>query len=148
MEFLKTSVPGPMIPYSAEFETQVVDACEKDDRVAQAAKAAELGSTSMIERIIKAGYKNLQLCHFFTSGTDEVRQWTVREGYKAPQAGAVIHTDFEKYFICVEVMHYDSLVEHGSEGEVKNAGLYRQMGKEYEVKDGDILYFKIGAKQG
>ena len=137
-----------MIPYSAEFEKEVVDACEKDDRNAQAEKAKELGSVSMIERIIKAGYKQLQLVHFFTSGTDEVRQWTIREGYKAPQAGAVIHTDFEKFFICAEQMHYDSLVELGSEAEVKNAGLYRQQGKDYEVVDGDILYFKIGAKQG
>ena len=146
-EFLKSSVPGPMIPYSAEFEMQVVDACAKDDRDAQEAKAKELGATSMIERIIRSGYKNLQLVHFFTAGEDEVRQWTIREGYKAPQAGAVIHTDFEQYFICAEQMHYDSIVEHGSESEVKNAGLYRQQGKEYEVKDGDILYFKIGATQ-
>lgn len=56
----------------------------------------------MIDRIIRSGYKNLNLVHFFTAGPDEVRQWTVREGSKAPQAGAVIHTDFEKYFICAE----------------------------------------------
>jgi obg-like ATPase 1 len=145
-EYLKTSVPGPMIPYSAEFETQVVDA-GKDDKEAQAAKAAELGGVSMIDRIIRAGYKNLALVHFFTAGADEVRQWTVREGSKAPQAGAVIHTDFEKFFICAEQMHYDSLVEKGNEAEVKAAGLYRQQGKDYVVVDGDILYFKIGATQ-
>lgn len=101
----------------------------------------------MIDRIIRAGYKQLNLVHFFTAGPDEVRQWTIRDGSKAPQAGAVIHTDFEKFFICAEQMHYDSLIEKGTELEVKNAGLYRQQGKEYTVVDGDILYFKIGATQ-
>lgn len=145
-EYIKNNVPGPMIPYSAEFESQVVDA-GKDDKEAQEAKAKELGGVSMIDRIIRAGYKNLQLVHFFTSGPDEVRQWTVREGSKAPQAGAVIHTDFEKFFICAEQMHFNDLSEKGSEAEVKSAGLYRQQGKEYVVQDGDILYFKIGATQ-
>jgi len=76
----------------------------------------------MIDRIIKAGYKNLQLINFFTAGEDEVRSWTIREGTKAPQAGAVIHNDFEKFFVCAEVMKYEDLVEHGSELEVKAAG--------------------------
>lgn len=82
-EFIKTSVPGPMIPYSAEFESQVVDA-GKEDKEAQLAKAKELGGVSMIDRIIKAGYKNLQLINFFTAGEDEVRSWTIRDGTKAP----------------------------------------------------------------
>jgi obg-like ATPase 1 len=146
-EYIKTHVPGPMIPYSAEFESQVVDA-GKDDKEAQAAKAKELGGVSMIDRIIKSGYKQLNLAHFFTAGADEVRQWTIRDGSKAPQAGAVIHGDFEKYFICAEQMHFDKLIELGSETECKNAGVYRQQGKEYVVVDGDILYFKIGAAQG
>ena len=146
-EFIKTSVTGAMIPYSAEFESQVVDA-GKDDKEAQLAKAKELGGVSMIDRIIKAGYKNLNLMNFFTAGEDEVRSWTLRVGSKAPKAGAVIHTDFEKFFICAEVMTYADLIEHGSEQEVKANGLYRQQGKEYEVKDGDILYLKIGATQG
>jgi obg-like ATPase 1 len=102
----------------------------------------------MIDRIIKAGYKQLSLIHFFTAGEDEVRCWTLRDGCKAPQAGAVIHSDFEKFFICAEHMTYKNLEEHGSEHEVKAAGLYMQKGKEYMVLDGDILYFKIGATQG
>jgi len=146
-EYIKTHVPGPMIPYSAEFESQVVDA-GPDNKEAQLAKAKELGGVSMIDRIIRAGFKILNLAHFFTAGPDEVRQWTLRDGSKAPQAGAVIHTDFEKFFICAEQMHYDALIEHGSEKEVKDAGKYRQQGKEYTVVDGDILYFKIGATQG
>lgn len=146
-EYIKNNVPGPMIPYSADFEQQVVDA-GKDDKEAQLAKAKELGGVSMIDRIIKSGYKNLQLINFFTAGEDEVRSWTIRDGTKAPQAGAVIHTDFEKFFICAETMKYEDLIEHGSEGKVKEAGLYRQQGKEYVVLDGDVIYLKIGATQG
>ena len=97
----------------------------------------------MIDRIIKSGYKNLQLIHYFTAGEDEVKCWTIREGCKAPQAAGVIHTDFEKGFICAEVMKYDDLVEHGSEQEVKGAGLYKQNGKEYVVLDGDVIFFRF-----
>jgi len=79
----------------------------------------------MIDRIIKAGYKNLLLNHFFTAGEDEVRCWTVREGAKAPQAAGVIHSDFERGFICAEVFKYDDLKEHGTEQECKAQGVYR-----------------------
>ena len=98
----------------------------------------------MIDRIIKAGYKNLQLIHFFTAGADEVKCWTLRDGCKAPQAAGVIHTDFEKGFICAEVMLYDQWLENNcSEADCKAAGLYRQQGKEYVVNDGDIIFFKF-----
>ena len=80
----------------------------------------------MIDRIIKAGYKNLQLIHYFTAGEDEVKCWTVRDGSKAPQAAGVIHTDFERGFICAEVMKFDDLERLGSEQECKNEGVYRQ----------------------
>lgn len=72
-----------MIPFSADFESEVVD-FNKEDREEQAKKAAELGAPSMIDRIIKSGYKNLQLIHYFTAGEDEVKCWTVRDGSKAP----------------------------------------------------------------
>ena len=115
-----------MIPYSADFESEVVNS-NKDDKEEQAKYAASLGAPSMIDRIIKAGYKNLQLIHFFTAGSDEVKCWTLREGAKAPQAAGVIHTDFERGFICAEVMKYDDFIENnGSEVECKAAGLYRQ----------------------
>jgi len=113
-----------MIPYSASFEAEVV-AAGVDDKEAQAAKAKELGGTSMIDRIIKSGYKTLQLCHFFTAGADEVRCWTIREGAKAPQAAGTIHTDFERGFICAEVFKYTDLAEHGTELEIKSNGLYK-----------------------
>jgi len=102
----------------------------------------------MIDRIIKSGYRNLQLINFMTAGEDEVRCWTLREGATAPQAGGVIHTDFEKMFVCAEVMKYVDLERLGSEQEVKSEGLYRQQGKTYIVLDGDIIYFKIGGTQG
>lgn len=132
-----------MIPYSAEFESEVV-AYNKDDKEEQLKYAKEMGAASMIDRIIKSGYKNLQLIHYFTAGADEVKCWTLRDGSKAPQAAGVIHTDFEKGFICAEVMKYDDLVENnGSEADCKAAGLYRQQGKEYMVGDGDIIFFKF-----
>lgn len=124
-EYIKNNGGGPMIPYSAGFEAEVV-ASNPEDKAAQEAYAKEQGAASMIDRIIKAGYKNLQLIHFFTAGEDEVKCWTVRDGCKAPQAAGTIHTDFEKGFICAEVQKYDDLIEHGSEAEVKAAGLYKQ----------------------
>lgn len=84
-----------------------------------------MGAATMIDRIIKSGYKNLQLIHYFTAGEDEVKCWTIRDGCKAPQAAGVIHTDFEKGFICAECMAFTDLIEHGSENEVKGAGLYK-----------------------
>lgn len=79
----------------------------------------------MIDRIIKSGYKNLQLIHYFTAGEDEVKCWTIRDGMKAPQAAGVIHTDFERGFICAEIQRFTDLEELGSEQEVKAAGLYK-----------------------
>jgi obg-like ATPase 1 len=142
-EYIKNNGGGPMIPYSADFETEVVNH-DKEDKEAQNKYAESLGAPSMIDRIIKAGYKNLQLIHFFTAGSDEVKCWTIRDGCKAPQAAGVIHTDFERGFICAEVMSYDALIEHnGNEADVKSAGQYRQQGKEYTVLDGDIIFFKF-----
>ena len=85
----------------------------------------------------------MNLIHFFTAGEDEVRCWTIRKGTKAPKAGGVIHSDFELGYICAEVMKYVDFIEYGSEAAVKNAGKYKQHGKEYEVEDGDIIFFKF-----
>lgn len=132
---------GPMIPFSANFEKKVI--AGGTDPEVRAKAAEELGAPSCIPKIIKVGYTTLRLTHYFTAGEDEVKCWTIREGYKAPQAAGVIHTDFERGFICAEVMKYEDLERLGSESEVKAEGLYRQMGKEYEVLDGDIIYFKF-----
>jgi len=85
----------------------------------------------------------VHLLLFYTAGPDEVRVWIIRKGYKAPQAAGVIHTDFEKGFICAEVMAFDELKEKGSETAMKAAGRYRQEGKTYEVQDGDVIFFKF-----
>lgn len=132
-----------MLPYSAEFEREILETAGSPDPDARNKVAEELGAATMISKITNVGYKALQLIHFFTSGADEVKCWTVREGWKAPQAAGVIHTDFERGFICAEVMKYADLIEHGSEAEVKSEGLYKQQGKTYEVLDGDIIFFKF-----
>jgi len=97
----------------------------------------------MMNKIIRTGYKTLDLIYFFTAGEDEVRAWTIREGTKAPQAAGVIHTDFEKGFICAEIMKYDDLIQYGSEVGVKAEGKYLQKGKDYTVEDGEIIFFKF-----
>ncbi|MGB1268902.1 MAG: redox-regulated ATPase YchF [Flavobacteriaceae bacterium] len=94
-------------------------------------------------RLIRSAYKLLNLQTYFTVGVKEVRAWTVFIGATAPQAAGVIHTDFEKGFIRAEVMQYDTFVELGSEAKVKEAGKLGVEGKEYVVKDGDIMHFRF-----
>jgi len=96
-----------------------------------------------LNRVIRAGYKLLGLQTYFTAGVKEVRAWTVAVGATAPQAAAVIHTDFEKGFIRAETMAYADFIEHGGEAGAKEAGKLRVEGKDYIVKDGDILHFRF-----
>ena len=98
---------------------------------------------SGLDRMIRAGYELLGLITYFTAGKDEVRAWTIPKGTKAPQAAGKIHTDFEKGFIRAEVFHYDDLMKLKTEQAVKAAGLLRSEGKEYAVKDGDIMLFRF-----
>ncbi len=98
---------------------------------------------SGLDRMIRAGYDLLGLVTYFTAGKDEVRAWTITKGTKAPQAAGKIHTDFEKGFIRAEVFHYDDLMKLKTEQAVKAAGLLRSEGKEYVVKDGDIMLFRF-----
>lgn len=105
---------------------------------------SELGlKQSGLNAFIKAAYTLLGLHTFFTAGPKEVRAWTTKIGSKAPQAAGVIHTDFEKGFIKAETISYNDYVENGGEAEAKEAGKMRQEGKEYVVKDGDVIYFKF-----
>ena len=85
----------------------------------------------------------LGLRTYLTTGEKETRAWTIREGAKAPQAAGVIHGDFERGFIAAEVVHYDDLVELGSQVKAKEAGKLRIEGKEYVVKDGDVVEFRF-----
>lgn len=98
---------------------------------------------SGLDRLIRAGYDLLGLITFLTAGEKEVRAWTITKGTKAPQAAGKIHSDFEKGFIRAEVFHFDDLMKHKTEQAVKAAGLLRSEGKEYVVKDGDIMLFRF-----
>lgn len=104
----------------------------------------ELGlKESGLDKLIKASYKLLGLISFLTSGEDETRAWTIRQGTKAPQAAGKIHTDFERGFIRAEVTAYNDLIEGGSIAAVREKGLVRLEGKEYVVKDGDVIVFRF-----
>jgi ribosome-binding ATPase len=96
-----------------------------------------------LNRLIRTAYKLLRLQTYFTAGVQEVRAWTIHEGWKAPQAASVIHTDFEKGFIKAEVIAYDDYTRLGSEAACREAGKLRIEGKEYEVKDGDVMHFRF-----
>ncbi|KAI9267457.1 GTP-binding protein YchF [Sporodiniella umbellata] len=98
---------------------------------------------SQLPKLILAGYQALDLIHYFTSGPEEVRAWTVRNNSKAPQAAGVIHTDFERGFIAADIMKISDLQQLGSEAMVRSAGKYYQKGKEYVMEDGDIAHFKF-----
>jgi GTP-binding protein YchF len=93
--------------------------------------------------LVRATYRLLKLATFFTVGEDECRAWTFHQGMTAPQAAGVIHTDFEKGFIKAEVYHYNDILQYQSELAVKEAGKLRMEGKEYVVKDGDIIFFRF-----
>ena len=162
--WIKSKGPkDPIIPYSGAFEADYLNMPEDE----QKAYCKENEIESCLEKIIKTGFKTINLIYFFTAGPDEVKCWQIRKGAKAPQAAGAIHTDFERGFICAEVMKYDELKELGSEAEVKAAGKYRQQvrarrgsaaegvcggltavaqGKTYVVEDGDICYFKVSSR--
>jgi len=96
-----------------------------------------------LNKMIRAVYKLLNLTTYFTAGVQEVRAWTIQDGWKAPQAASVIHTDFEKGFIKAEVIAYKDYVQFGSEAAAREAGKLRIEGKEYLVKDGDVMHFRF-----
>ena len=96
-----------------------------------------------LDRVIRAGYQLLNLQTYFTAGVKEVRAWTVKVGATAPQAAGVIHTDFERGFIRAEVTSYDDFIEYNGEQGAKEAGRLRLEGKEYIVKDGDVMHFRF-----
>jgi len=96
-----------------------------------------------LARLIRAGYELLGLITYFTAGPKEARAWTITLETKAPQAAGVIHTDFEKGFICAETIAYDDFVGLGGEVPCKDAGKMRQEGRDYTVKDGDVVLFRF-----
>jgi ribosome-binding ATPase YchF (GTP1/OBG family) len=96
-----------------------------------------------LARVIRAGYKLLDLVTFFTAGPKEARAWTVHRGARAPQAAGVIHSDFERGFIRAETIAYDDYVACDGEQGAKDKGLMRSEGKEYVVQDGDVFHFRF-----
>jgi hypothetical protein len=125
---------------SAKIEAELAE-LPADERQAY---LAELGLQELgLNRLINEGYKLLGLITYFTAGPKEARAWTVPEGTRAPQAAGVIHTDFEKGFIRAETIAYDDYVALSGEAGARDAGKLRLEGKDYVVKDGDVLHFRF-----
>ena len=104
----------------------------------------EMGvNESGLDQLVRACYRLLGLISFLTAGADEVRAWTIRRGWKAPQAAGVIHTDFERGFIRAEIVPFTTLMELGSMNACKEKGLIRSEGKEYVMQDGDVTLFRF-----
>merc|ERR1712188_52161 len=135
---------GPIIPFCGQLEATLASMDEDQAR----AYLAENNAQSALSKIISVGYHALSLVHFFTCGADEVRCRTIRQGTLSPQAAGTIHTDFEKGFVCAEVMAYSDFNEAGSETACAAAGHKHQKGKTYEVIDGDIIFFKANTGGG
>ena len=120
------------------------DIAELDDPDEKAMFMEELGvEESGLDRLIRSSYALLGLISFLTAGSDECRAWTIKRGTKAPQAAGKIHTDFERGFIRAEVVSYDDLVQNGTMQACKDKGLIRSEGKDYVMKDGDVVVFRF-----
>jgi len=131
---------APVVPVCAALEAEIAD-LEGEDKLAF---LADLGLTEPgLDRVIHAGYKLLGLETYFTAGPKEVRAWTIHHGDTAPRAAGVIHTDFEKGFIRAEVIAYPDFIACNGEHGAKEHGKMRLEGREYVVKDGDVLHFRF-----
>ncbi len=129
-----------VIPVCAAIEAEIAELGEEEkEEFLQDLGLEEPG----LNRIIRAGYRLLGLQTYFTAGPKEVRAWTVRAGVTAPRAAAVIHTDFERGFIRAEVVSYEDFVRYDGEQGAKSAGKWRLEGKEYIVRDGDVMLFRF-----
>jgi ribosome-binding ATPase YchF (GTP1/OBG family) len=125
----------------AKLEAEIAELDEEE----KAAFLQELGITeSGLDKLIKASYHLLDLISFLTAGPQEVRAWTIKRGTKAPQAAGKIHTDFERGFIRAETIAYNDLIQCGGNlATAKEKGLIRSEGKDYVVKDGDVILFRF-----
>ena len=129
-----------IIPLCAAVESQIIEFDPKDREIFLEEYNLK---TSGLNRLIKAAYKLLNLITYFTAGVKEIRAWTIQNGFKAPRAAGVIHSDFEKGFIKAEVIKLNDFKKYGSEQECKKAGKISIEGKEYIVQDGDIMHFRF-----
>ena len=129
-----------VVPICAKIESEIAE-LDDDERNEF---LADIGMEEPgLDRVIRAGYKLLNLQTYFTAGVQEVRAWTVKVGATAPQAAGVIHTDFEKGFIRAEITAYEDFVSLGGEQGAKEAGKWRLEGKDYVVQDGDVIHFRF-----
>ncbi len=130
-----------VVRVSAALEAQIAEFEDEDDKLMF---LEEYGlKESGLNRLIKAAYSLLDLITYFTAGVQEVRAWTIKRGWKAPQAAGVIHTDFERGFIKAEVIKLENYQQYGSEQACKEAGKLSIEGKEYVVLDGDVMHFRF-----
>lgn len=141
IDSLQNYVKGSkVILMCAKIESELVEFDDLEKQVF----LKELGiEESGLNQLIKSTYEILGLRTFFTAGSDEVRAWTFKAGMKAPECAGIIHSDFERGFIRAEVISYDDLIAYGDEKKVKEAGKARLEGKDYEMQDGDICYFRF-----
>ncbi len=131
---------APVVVVCAEIESQLAGLSEEDRKeMLEAYGLSEPG----LNKVIREGYKLLNLITFFTAGKKEARAWTVVGGTKAPEAGGKIHSDIKRGFIAAEVISYEDYINAGSMAKAKEMGLVRLEGKDYEVRDGDIIYFRF-----
>ena len=131
---------APVVPICATLEAEIAELSDEDKKVF----LVDLGLEEPgLNRLVRAGYELLGLQTYFTAGVKEVRAWTIHKGDTAPQAAGVIHTDFEKGFIRAEVISYDDFIGYHGEHGAKEAGKMRLEGKEYIVKDGDVMHFRF-----
>ena len=139
-EYVKTHLACEAVVISAQIESDLIDLSPEEAK----AFLQELGvQESGIGQLIRATYHLLGLRTYFTAGEKEVRAWTIHAGDTAPKAASVIHSDFERGFIKAETVAYDDLIKCGSVPAAREKGLYRMEGKEYVVKDGDVMLFKL-----
>jgi GTP-binding protein YchF len=131
---------APVVPVSAALEAQIADMPDEDKKLFLEDVGMEEPG---LNRVVRAAYKLLGLLTFFTAGPKEARAWTVRAGATAPQAAGVIHSDFERGFIRAEVASYDDYVACGGEQGAKETGKLRLEGREYRVRDGDVIHFRF-----
>jgi ribosome-binding ATPase len=131
---------APVVPVSAAIESQIADMSDEDKQLFLEDMGMEEPG---LNRVIRAAYTLLGLQTYFTAGPKEVRAWTVRAGATAPQAAGVIHTDFERGFIRAEVAAYEDFVACRGEQGAKEAGKLRLEGKDYAVRDGDVIHFRF-----
>ncbi|MCC5451524.1 MULTISPECIES: redox-regulated ATPase YchF [Gammaproteobacteria] len=129
-----------VVPVCAAIESEIAELDEEERNEFMADMGLEEPG---LNRVIRGGYSLLSLHTYFTAGVKEVRAWTVAIGATAPQAAGVIHTDFEKGFIRAEVVAYDDFVQYNGEAGAKEAGKWRLEGKDYIVKDGDVMHFRF-----